>query len=87
MLLQREAQSFDKGAPVLFLLYPPGGRILWFLKKHGGLGGGGSEGGGGREGEGEGGVKSSVLRDPVITPALTITLSLSFKIAVGLHLE
>lgn len=60
MLLQREAQSFDKGAPVLFLLYPLGGRILWFLKKHGGLGGGGSEGGGW---EGRGGGREG-LRAP-----------------------
>lgn len=28
-----------------------------------------------------------VLQEPVITPAISITLSLSFKIAAGLHLE
>ena len=28
-----------------------------------------------------------LLQEPVITPAISITLSLSFKIAAGLHLE
>lgn len=28
-----------------------------------------------------------LLQEPVITPAISVTLSLSFKIAAGLHLE
>ena len=81
MLLQREAQSFDKGASVLFCFSPPLGRILWFVKMREGLFFGGGEGDRG------GKSRSVFLQEPVITPALNIILSLILKIAAGLHLE